>query len=471
VRAVRGRVRGAVLREVGAAGWPGRAGWLEQPAAARLRLQARDQAAGLPARHVGASSLQPCRGVEAPGRRHAAPLLLAIQPCAGYMPRCNPAASSQPPSLPPPPAPPPHTHPAPPSPPQVHPAAGAGAQRGARQRPRRHLAWRLRGGLQPQGAVRAQERHREADQQQSTVPQLPPCPAPTPAAAAATPALPLPLPPSGPSSACQCPSVLASATSACMLPLQLCCTYKRTWRTSLASQKPLQPLPESAPPPASSFSLEGAFRVAALWLQTPRSGRSGPAFHNTSSGGRPHAPASSRQVCIVYGALPPETRKHQAQLFNDPGSGYSVLVASDAVGLGLNFNIRRVIFSTLSKVGAAWEGGHLVALQQRGCCLARSRCCTCAAARSLVSTGGAGMNAVHRNGCQVDSAAWYAQAWLRRPPKPQVCAQYALCPLPALRSGSGTPQTRSSSHPRSSSRSAGVPGAAAAHTRRASSHA
>lgn len=45
----------------------------------------------------------------------------------------------------------------------------------------------------------------------------------------------------------------------------------------------------------------------------------------------------------IYGALPPETRRRQANLFNDPNSGYDVLVASDAVGLGLNLNIRRVV--------------------------------------------------------------------------------------------------------------------------------
>ena len=56
------------------------------------------------------------------------------------------------------------------------------------------------------------------------------------------------------------------------------------------------------------------------------------------------------RVCVVYGALPPEMRRTQARLFNDPDSGYNVLVASDAVGMGLNLNIRRIIFHTLSKV-------------------------------------------------------------------------------------------------------------------------
>jgi len=59
-------------------------------------------------------------------------------------------------------------------------------------------------------------------------------------------------------------------------------------------------------------------------------------------------------VCVVYGALPPEMRRMQARLFNEPGNGYDVLVASDAVGMGLNLNIRRVIFHTLRK--AAGDG-------------------------------------------------------------------------------------------------------------------
>ncbi len=60
----------------------------------------------------------------------------------------------------------------------------------------------------------------------------------------------------------------------------------------------------------------------------------GPIFHS-------HAPARR--------ALPPEARSQQAVLFNKPRSGYSVLAASDAVGMGLNLNIRRVVFTSLAK--------------------------------------------------------------------------------------------------------------------------
>jgi ATP-dependent RNA helicase SUPV3L1/SUV3 len=58
---------------------------------------------------------------------------------------------------------------------------------------------------------------------------------------------------------------------------------------------------------------------------------------------------TGHKCCVVYGRLPPETRNAQARLFNDPGSGYDVLVASDAIGMGLNLNIRRVVFSEVTK--------------------------------------------------------------------------------------------------------------------------
>ena len=65
---------------------------------------------------------------------------------------------------------------------------------------------------------------------------------------------------------------------------------------------------------------------------------------------------TSHRCCVIYGALPPETRRQQAALFNDDGGEYDVLVASDAVGMGLNLNIRRVIFYSLSK----YDGDRVV---------------------------------------------------------------------------------------------------------------
>ena len=53
-----------------------------------------------------------------------------------------------------------------------------------------------------------------------------------------------------------------------------------------------------------------------------------------------------RKCAIIYGSLPPETRTQQANLFNDPDNEYDFLVASNAVGMGLNLSIKRLIFQT-----------------------------------------------------------------------------------------------------------------------------
>ena len=59
---------------------------------------------------------------------------------------------------------------------------------------------------------------------------------------------------------------------------------------------------------------------------------------------------AGKRACVIYGSLPPEARARQAELFNDrERSGYDVLIASDAIGMGLNLSIRRVIFTTMRK--------------------------------------------------------------------------------------------------------------------------
>ncbi|PLB49006.1 putative mitochondrial ATP-dependent RNA helicase Suv3 [Aspergillus steynii IBT 23096] len=59
--------------------------------------------------------------------------------------------------------------------------------------------------------------------------------------------------------------------------------------------------------------------------------------------------ATGRRAAIVYGSLPAEIRIQQAGLFNDPDNEYDFLVASDAIGMGLNLSCKRVIFETLVK--------------------------------------------------------------------------------------------------------------------------
>ncbi|ODO01391.1 hypothetical protein I350_06210 [Cryptococcus amylolentus CBS 6273] len=59
--------------------------------------------------------------------------------------------------------------------------------------------------------------------------------------------------------------------------------------------------------------------------------------------------SQGKKCAVVYGALPPETRAEQAKDFNDENGLCKVLVASDAVGMGLNLKIKRIIFEALSK--------------------------------------------------------------------------------------------------------------------------
>ncbi|KAJ1721621.1 RNA helicase [Coemansia erecta] len=61
------------------------------------------------------------------------------------------------------------------------------------------------------------------------------------------------------------------------------------------------------------------------------------------------------RCAVIYGGLPPEARVEQARLFNEEGTGYDVLVASDAIGMGINLSIKRVVFTALNK----FDGGGL----------------------------------------------------------------------------------------------------------------
>ncbi|EGG23919.1 Mitochondrial RNA helicase [Cavenderia fasciculata] len=56
-----------------------------------------------------------------------------------------------------------------------------------------------------------------------------------------------------------------------------------------------------------------------------------------------------KKCSVVYGALPPEARVQQTRAFNDTSSDVQVIVATDAIGMGLNLNIKRIIFSTIKK--------------------------------------------------------------------------------------------------------------------------
>lgn len=57
--------------------------------------------------------------------------------------------------------------------------------------------------------------------------------------------------------------------------------------------------------------------------------------------------AAGRSVATIYGALGPEVRRSEAERFRSGEA--DVLVATDAIGMGLNLPIRRVLFTTTEK--------------------------------------------------------------------------------------------------------------------------
>ncbi|XP_004846237.1 ATP-dependent RNA helicase SUPV3L1, mitochondrial isoform X1 [Heterocephalus glaber] len=55
------------------------------------------------------------------------------------------------------------------------------------------------------------------------------------------------------------------------------------------------------------------------------------------------------ESAVIYGSLPPGTKLAQAKKFNDPSDPCKILLATDAIGMGLNLSIKRIIFYSLLK--------------------------------------------------------------------------------------------------------------------------
>ncbi|KAK0163274.1 hypothetical protein PV327_006974 [Microctonus hyperodae] len=62
------------------------------------------------------------------------------------------------------------------------------------------------------------------------------------------------------------------------------------------------------------------------------------------------------EVAVIYGGLPPNTKLTQAGKFNDPNHPCKVMVSTDAIGMGLNLHIRRVIFYSMIKPSVNEKG-------------------------------------------------------------------------------------------------------------------
>nr|XP_015202557.1 PREDICTED: ATP-dependent RNA helicase SUPV3L1, mitochondrial [Lepisosteus oculatus] len=66
--------------------------------------------------------------------------------------------------------------------------------------------------------------------------------------------------------------------------------------------------------------------------------------------------ARGLECAVIYGSLPPGTKLAQAKKFNDPDDPCKILVATDAIGMGLNLSIKRIIFSSLMKPSVNEKG-------------------------------------------------------------------------------------------------------------------
>jgi ATP-dependent RNA helicase SUPV3L1/SUV3 len=69
-----------------------------------------------------------------------------------------------------------------------------------------------------------------------------------------------------------------------------------------------------------------------------------------------------KEAAVIYGSLPANTKLAMAAKFNDPEDPCKILVATDAVGMGLNLNIRRMIFYSIHKIQLLENGEKAVDL-------------------------------------------------------------------------------------------------------------
>ncbi|XP_029314682.1 ATP-dependent RNA helicase SUPV3L1, mitochondrial [Cottoperca gobio] len=66
--------------------------------------------------------------------------------------------------------------------------------------------------------------------------------------------------------------------------------------------------------------------------------------------------AKGQECAVIYGSLPPGTKLSQAKKFNDPDDPCKIMVATDAIGMGLNLSIKRIIFNSLVKPNVNEKG-------------------------------------------------------------------------------------------------------------------
>lgn len=56
---------------------------------------------------------------------------------------------------------------------------------------------------------------------------------------------------------------------------------------------------------------------------------------------------------MIYGRMSADLKEHQSNEFNNRAGKIKILIATNAIGMGINLNIDRVIFSTITDIGGS----------------------------------------------------------------------------------------------------------------------
>ena len=68
-----------------------------------------------------------------------------------------------------------------------------------------------------------------------------------------------------------------------------------------------------------------------------------------------HLEKQGVRCSVIYGSLPPATRREQVRRFLEKET--DIVVSTDAIGMGLNLPIRRIVFVETQKFDGGCKGG------------------------------------------------------------------------------------------------------------------
>lgn len=74
-------------------------------------------------------------------------------------------------------------------------------------------------------------------------------------------------------------------------------------------------------------------------------------YYNTDENG--NVVSNDNHCAMIYGRMSADLKEHQSNEFNNRAGKIKILIATNAIGMGINLNIDRVIFSTITDIGGS----------------------------------------------------------------------------------------------------------------------